>query len=157
MATVRNPLSAFVMTIIAAFGLCLLIGVVIHYVLQILLPGAFEMEIIILSFSVVALGAVAGRFSIIGSMGLVGSLVGGFFAMLTFQTFFFLTDWTFPLSLFWGALTGAGGLLTGKLGLRRIDRALSAMPQMRRCARCGAKVGLNAQKCWSCRAFLPPV
>ena len=157
MATVRNPLSAFVITIIAAFGLCLLMSVVIHFVLQILLPTFFEVEIIALSFAVVGLGAVAGRFSIIGSMGFVGSLVGGFFAMLTFQTFFFPTDWTFPLSLFWGALTGVGGLLTGKLGLRRIDRALSAMPQVRRCGRCGAKVGLNAQKCWSCRAFLPPV
>ena len=157
MVTVRNLLSAFVITIIAAFGLCLLISVVIHFVLQILLPTFFEVEIIALSFAVVGLGAVAGRFSIIGSMGFVGSLVGGFFAMLGFQTLVFPTDWIFPLSLFWGALTGVGGLLTGKLGLRRIDRALSAMPQQRRCARCGAKVGLTAQKCWSCRAFLPPV
>ncbi|HTD81227.1 MAG TPA: hypothetical protein VK723_03645 [Thermoplasmata archaeon] len=161
MPTVRNPLSAFIITIFAALTLSLLVASLIRVIFLFFLPqnlsGAFEMQLIILSFSLVAVGAVAGRFSIIGSMGFVGSLVGGFFATFLFQTLLFPTDWMVLLALFWGALIGLGGLLTGKLGLRRIDRALSAMPQARKCQRCGAKVGLSAQKCWSCRAFLPPV
>jgi hypothetical protein len=156
MPTVRNPLSAFVITIVAAFSLSLLVASVIRFVLQAFLP-VFELELIVLSFALVVVGAAAGRFSLIGSMGFVGCLVGGFFATYAFQMLLFPTDWMVLLSLFWGALIGVGGLLTGKLGLRRIERALSSMPQQRRCARCGAKVGLTAQKCWSCRAFLPPV
>jgi hypothetical protein len=160
MPTVRNPLSSFIITIFAALGLTLLVASLIRLIFLFFLPimsGAFEMQLILLSFSFVAVGAVAGRFSLIGSMGFVGSLVGGFFATFLFQTLLFPTDWIVLLSMFWGALIGLGGLLTGKLGLRRIDRALAALPQARKCQRCGAKVGLTAQKCWSCRAFLPPV
>ena len=152
MPTVRNPLSAFIITILVALGLSLLVAIPIG-----LLVPIFELKLIILSFVLVVIGAVAGRSSMIGSMGFVGSLVGGFFGTFLFQMFFFPTDWVFLLSLFWAGLCGLGGLLTGKLGLRRVERALSSMPQQRRCQRCGARVGITARKCWSCRAFLPPV
>jgi len=155
MPSVRNPLSAFIITIVGALLLSLLVTVLIQLIMQIFLP-IFELQLIVLSFAVVGVGALAGRSSLIGSMGFVGSLVGAFFGTYLFQMFRFPNDWPFLLSLLWGALCGVGGLLTGKLGLRRIERALSAMPQQRRCGRCGAKVGITAQKCWSCRAFLPP-
>jgi len=156
MTTVRNPLSALVVTILTALGLTLLVGVPTLF-----LPY-FELQLIILSFAAVGVGAVAGRSSLIGSMGLAGALVGGFFGSFVFvvavaEPIFFWP--TVGLELFialWlGALCGLGGLLTGKLGLRRIEKAVQAMPQQRRCGRCGAKVGLNATKCWSCRAYLP--
>ena len=49
-----------------------------------------------------------------------------------------------------------GGFASGKLGLRRIERMTENAPKMRRCLKCGAKVGIAARKCWSCRSYLPP-
>jgi ribosomal protein L40E len=46
--------------------------------------------------------------------------------------------------------------VSGKLGLRRIERMSETGLKMRRCLKCGAKVGVAARKCWSCRAYLPP-
>src|SRR6266540_5016024 len=78
MTTVRNPLSALVVTILTALGLTLLVGVPTLF-----LPY-FELQLIILSFAAVGVGAVAGRSSLIGSMGLAGALVGGFFGSFVF-------------------------------------------------------------------------
>jgi len=152
MATVRNPLSAFLVTIIAAFGLSILVAIPILFIPK----EMFELRLFVVALGVFGVGAVAGRSSIIGSMGFVGALVGGFFGTLAFQMFLWPTgDWLYPLSLCFGALCGLGGLITGKLGLRRVEKIVQSMPQARRCQRCGAKVGLTARKCWSCRAFLP--
>jgi ribosomal protein L40E len=60
------------------------------------------------------------------------------------------------LDFAFGAVCGAGGLVMGRVGLRRIDRMAEHAMKMRRCLRCGAKVGIAARKCWSCRAYLPP-
>ena len=65
-------------------------------------------------------------------------------------------DWTVLMPLAFGAACGLGGLVMGKIGLRRIDRLSEHGPKMRRCLRCGAKVGIAARKCWSCHGYLPP-
>lgn len=155
MAHVRNPLSAFVVTILGSLGLSIIVaGLTIFLPLPITL--VFELRMIILSFALVGVGAIAGRSSIIGSMGFVGAFVGGFTGILLFQLFLWPTaGLEFIFALYFGALAGVGGLVTGKLGLRRVEKIVSAMPQARRCQKCGAKVGLSATKCWSCRAFLP--
>ena len=150
MASVRNPLSSFVVTILGALGLTIIVSI------PSLFLTIFELKMIVLSFVLVGVGAVAGRSSIIGSMGFVGAFVGGFTGFLLFQWILWPTvGLEFMLALYLGALCGLGGLLTGKLGLRRVEKIVQAMPQTRRCARCGAKVGITARKCWSCRAFLP--
>jgi len=150
MAHIHNPLSSFVLTIIAALGLSIVAA------LPTLFVSVFEFRIIVMSFALVGVGAVAGRSSLIGSMGFVGSFVGGFAGILAFQfTVWPTAGWEFMLALYFGALCGLGGLATGKLGLRRLEKAVKDMPQIRRCQRCGAKVGLSASKCWSCRASLP--
>jgi ribosomal protein L40E len=64
--------------------------------------------------------------------------------------------WAFLLDAAFGAACGLGGLVSGKLGLRRIERMSETGLKMRRCLKCGAKVGVAARKCWSCRAYLPP-
>ena len=157
MVSVRNPFSALIVTILSAMGLTFLVGVPVTFLPYI------ELQLLVMAFAAVAVGAVAGRSSLIGSMGFVGALVGGFFGSFLFllvvaEPYFFwiTTGWELPIALAIGALCGLGGLLTGKLGLRRIERALGAMPRSRRCSKCGAKVGITARKCWSCRAYLPP-
>ena len=155
MVTVRNPLSALVVTIISSLGLIILAGVPVLF-----LPF-IELQLIVLSFAAVGIGAVAGRSSLIGSMGFAGALVGGFFGSFLFQLvveslgYSWPVGWELLIALGLGALCGLGGLLTGKLGIRRVEKAVQAMPQQRRCSRCGAKVGITARKCWSCRAYLP--
>ena len=147
---IHNPLSSFVMTILGALGLSMVAAIPTLFV------SIFELRIIVLSFALVGVGAVSGRSSIIGSMGFVGAFVGGFVGILAFQfTLWPTAGWEFMLALYFGALCGLGGLATGKLGLRRLEKAVKDMPQIRRCQRCGAKVGLSASKCWSCRASLP--
>jgi len=157
MATVRNPLSALLVTILAALGLIILAGIPLFF-----LPY-FELQLIVLCFAAVGIGAIAGRSSLIGSMGFAGALVGGFFGAFVYvyliaePMFLWPTvGWELPIALGIGALSGLGGLLTGKLGIGRVEKALGAMPHTRRCGRCGAKVGISARKCWSCRAYLPP-
>jgi ribosomal protein L40E len=157
MATVRNPLSAFIVTILGALGLSIVSAIPTLFI-PVLLGPSFELQLIVLSFVLVGVGAVAGRSSIIGSMGFIGAFVGGFGGILLFQMIpglWATAGWEFMLALYLGALCGVGGLLTGKLGLKRVEKIVSAMPQTRRCQRCGAKVGISARKCWSCRAFLP--
>ncbi len=60
------------------------------------------------------------------------------------------------MTLGFGAACGLGGAASGKLGLKRIERLTERAPKMRRCLKCGAKVGMSARKCWSCRSYLPP-
>src|SRR6266571_3636299 len=78
-------------------------------------------------FALFAVGVFSGRTTFIGSLGFMGALIGGI-----------------------------GGAASGKLGLKRIERLTDRAPKMRRCLKCGAKVGMSARKCWSCRSFLPP-
>ncbi len=150
MKAVRNPLSGFVLTILSALGLSVLASVPVLFVPYV------ELQVVILGFVMFAVGVVAGRWSLLGSMGYVGAFVGGFFGFLAFQFLLWPTGWEYLLALLYGAIGGLGGAVTGKLGLRRVEKMVQSMPKSRRCQRCGARVGLSARKCWSCRAYLPP-
>ncbi len=151
----RNPLSGFAITILGAAGLSVLMSIVILLLPPLILPVPRELLAIILAFVLFAMGVVAGRASLLGFMGFVGAFVGGFVGTLIVQYVAWPTGWEFLLALGFGATTGLGGLVTGKLGIRRGEQAVRHMPQSRRCMRCGARVGLTATKCWSCRAYLP--
>ncbi|OGS50033.1 MAG: hypothetical protein A3K65_10030 [Euryarchaeota archaeon RBG_16_68_12] len=146
----RNPLSGFALTIVGALALTVLVSIP-----TLLIPFP-ELRAIVLAFVLFGVGAAAGRTSYLGWMGFAGAFVGGFFGSVLFQSLFWPTGgWEYLLGLALGATCGIGGGVTGKLGLRRVARVVKALPRARRCQRCGARVGLTAQKCWSCRAFLP--
>jgi len=148
---VRNPLSGFLLTILGALGLSVLVPIPV-----VLFVPWIEIQVFIIGFIMFAIGVVAGRSSLLGSMGFVGAFVGGFFGSLAFSFLLWPTGWEYLLALLYSAICGLGGAVTGKLGLRRIDRMVQSMPKSKRCSRCGARVGLSARKCWSCRAYLPP-
>jgi len=145
----RNPLSGFAITIVVALGLTVLVAVP-----TLLIPFP-ELRAIVLAFVLFAVGAAAGRSSLLGWLGLAGAFVGGFFGSVLFQFLLWPTGWEILLGLGLGATCGLGGGVTGKLGMRRVEKALRSLPEIRRCQRCGARVGLTARKCWSCRATLP--
>lgn len=137
-------------TMVAAFVLSLLVCI----------PALFlpyvELRYFILPFALFGVGLLAGRSSLIGGLGFSGALVGGFAGTLLFQYLAWPNGWELLLALGFGAVCGLGGMATGKLGLRRVERAVERMPHLRRCQRCGARVGITARKCWSCKAYLPP-
>ena len=158
MATIRNPLAGFALTIMAALGLSFLVGVPILFIPQ------REILYLYMPFALFGVGFFGGRTSFLGSLGFTGATVGGFVGVYLFQVLFLPAGWPlWPagwevlLSLGLGCACGLGGFATGKLGLRRIERLTEHGPKMRRCHKCGSKVGTAARKCWSCRAYLPPI
>lgn len=156
MVKVRNPLASLLVTILASFGASFVLSIPVLF-LRYLRLDYFELELFVLAFIAFGAGMISGRASLMGSMGLVGSLLGGFAGFLAFQIFLWPTGWEFLLSLALGGLCGLGGLATGKLGVRRVERAIQDLPKLRKCQRCGTRVGLTARRCWSCKSFLPPV
>ncbi|HEY5605227.1 MAG TPA: hypothetical protein VIL45_01760 [Thermoplasmata archaeon] len=157
MPAVRNPLTGLALTILSALGLSFLVG------LPILFLPAPEIALLYLPFALFGIGLFAGRSSYIGFMGFAGATLGAFAGTYVFRILFLPAGWPmWPLG--WEILLdvgfalacGLGGLATGKLGLRRLERLTANTPKVRRCRKCGAKVGLTARKCWDCKAYLPP-
>ena len=157
MASVQNPLSGFALTILVALGLSFLVGVPILFLPQ------REIVYLYLPFALFGVGLFAGRTTFLGSLGSIGATLGGFAGMYAFQLLFvpqgwpmWPVGWEIVMALGFGGACGLGGLASGKFGLRRIERMTERAPKLRRCLKCGAKVGLAARKCWSCRSYLPP-
>lgn len=155
MAKVRNPLSSLLLTILAAAALSALVAVPVLLFPLLGLPHV-ELAVFYLAFASFGVGLLAGRTSFLGSMGFTGGLLGGFTGLLLFQLLLWPTGWEYLLALGLGAVCGLGGMATGKLGIRRVTRAIDSLPKLRRCQRCGSRVGLSARRCWSCKAYLPP-
>jgi ribosomal protein L40E len=156
MASVRNPLASFAITIFSALGISFFIGVPILF-----LPQA-ELVYFYLPFALFGVGVFAGRGGFLGALGFIGATMGSFIGVYAFQSFFvplgwplWPADWAILMDAAFGAACGLGGLASGKLGLRKIEQMTEHAMKMRRCLKCGAKVGIAARKCWSCRAYLP--
>ncbi len=157
MASVRNPLAGFGLTILGTLGLSFLAGIPILFLPQ------RELTYFYFPFALFGVGVFSGRTTFLGSLGFIGGLLGGIAGVWFFQFLFLPAGWPmWPaglqvlMTLGFGAACGLGGAASGKLGLKRIDRLTERAPKMRRCLKCGAKVGMSARKCWSCRAYLPP-
>jgi len=156
-AAVRNPLAGLALTILGSLGLSFLVAVPILFLPQ------RELLFVYMPFALFGVGYFSGRTSFLGSLGFTGAIIGGFVGIYLFQ-FLFLTGgwpmwpagWEVLMTLGFGGACGLGGFASGKLGLRRIERLAERGSKMRRCHKCGAKVGAAARKCWSCRAYLPP-
>ncbi len=151
MVKVRNPLASLVQTLLASFGLSFLVAIPVLFI------PYFELSLFYLALAFFGVGILAGRPSFLGSLGFAGAVTGGFAGLWLFQTLFWPNAWAFLLSIGFGALCGLGGMVTGKLGLRVVEKLAEELPKQRRCLRCGERVGLAARKCWSCRAYLPPI
>lgn len=162
MASVRNPLAGFAIEIVEALGLSFLIGVPILFLPQ------RELVYFYLPFALFGVGLFAGRTTFLGSLGFMGATLGAFvgiylFQLVSAQLFFIAVewpmwpaDWAVLLTLAFAATCGLGGAASGKLGLKRMERRDEHAAKMRRCLKCGVKVGISARKCWSCHSYLPP-
>ena len=157
MASVRNPLAGFALTILGSLGGSFLVAVPILFLPQ------RELVYFYLPLALFGVGFFSGRTIFLGSLGFVGAILGGFVGIYAFQVLFlpqgwpmWPADWEVLISLGFGMLCGLGGFATGKLGFRRMERLTEHAPKMRRCLKCGAKVGMAARKCWSCHSYLPP-
>ena len=155
MAEARNPLSALAVTIAVTTAITFLAGLILIFI-PVFELTIFELRVFILGFIAFGAGIVAGRSSLIGLIGFTGGFLGGFVAAVLLQLFLWPTGWELILSLALGAIAGGGSLITAKLGFRGLETILGSMRPTRRCPRCNSHVGLNARKCWSCRAALPP-
>jgi len=160
MANIRNPLAGFGITIAGAAGLSFLAALPLWFLLT--LQDA--LVYFYLPFALFGVGLFSGRSGFLGSLGFIGATMGGFIGTHAYQILFlpngwplWPAGWAVVMTFAFGAACGAGGLAMGKLGLRRVERITEQAPKMRRCTRCGAKVGMAARKCWSCRASLPPI
>ena len=162
MVSVRNPLAGFGITILGTAALSFLVGIPIVF-----LPR--DLAYFYFPFVLFAVGVFSGRTTFIGSLGFMGALIGGIVGVYAFQALFLPAGWpltagippwltgtSFITVLLFGAASGLGGAASGKLGLKRIERLTDRAPKMRRCLKCGPKVGMSARKCWSCRSYLPP-
>src|SRR5438046_8828383 len=114
MATVRNPLAGFAITIFGALALAFLAGIPILF-----LPQA-ELVYFYLPFALFGVGMLSGRSGFLGTLGFVGGTLGGFVGFYVFQTLFVPQGWpfwpdglAFALDFAFGGVGGAGARLWG--------------------------------------------
>src|SRR5438552_8478312 len=79
MATVRNPLAGFAITIFGALALAFLAGIPILF-----LPQA-ELVYFYLPFALFGVGMLSGRSGFLGTLGFVGGTLGGFVGIYVFH------------------------------------------------------------------------
>jgi len=165
---VRNPILGVAVTLGKSLGYGLVACapmVLLPFLVGLRLP--FELQLVYLGFAFFFVGVLAGRASIVGFLGFIGAFLGMAFAATVWFTVlpsfvalsgltsaFPLPGWELPVAFLLGAIGGLGGMVTGKLGLRRVQHIAATVPKTRKCERCGSRVGLAARKCWSCRATL---
>ncbi len=148
MPKVRNPLSGFGLTIVWALGLSAVVTFGSTFI------PFLEFRLFFLGFALFGAGTLAGRQSYLASLGFVGSYLGSFVGLYIVQTLFWYNPWIFLVTAAMAGACGLGGATTGKLGLRRIERAAMVAPKTRHCPRCGSRVGPTARKCWDCKGYL---
>lgn len=146
---VRNPLAGFALAIVTSAFFSGVAG----YLSSTFIPYA-EFRLFILGFALFGIGAFAGRRTFLGSLGLVGAYLGAFVGLYVAEILSWPNPWMELLALGMALAAGLGGLVTGKLGVLRLARSRKVTPGVRRCRNCGSRVGLSANKCWSCKSSL---
>ena len=145
---VRNPLVGFALAILEAALLSGLAGFASTFI-----PYT-EFRLFFLGLALFGAGLFAGRKTYLGSLGSVAGYLGAFVGLYVAEQLFWTNPWMELLALGLALAAALGGFVTGKLGVIRLDRVRSVRPGPRRCRNCGARVGLSAHKCWSCKASL---
>ncbi len=144
----RNPLTGFMLAILISFLVSLVAGYFGTYIPYV------EFRLFFLGFALFAVGALAARRAFLGSLGFVGSYLGAFVGFYMSELLFWPNPWQELLALGLALAAGLGGFMMGKIGIHRLDRAQAHRAAVRRCSSCGARVGMSAHKCWSCKASL---
>ena len=144
----RNPLAGFVLAILASALLSGIVGFASTFI------PFMEFRLFFLGFALFGVGVFAGRRTFLGSLGFVGAYLGAFLGLYLAEQLFWTNGYMEILALAFAGAAGLGGLVTGKLGLVRLNRLQVVTPGPRRCHACGARVGVSAHKCWSCKATL---
>ena len=147
-ASLRNPLAGFMLAVLEAALLSGVAGFASTFI-----PYT-EFRLFALGFALFAVGVFAGRKTYLGSLGFVGGYLGAFVGLYVAEQLFWTNPWMELLALGLAFAAGLGGLATGKLGVIKLDRVAWVQSSVRRCRNCGARVGVSAQKCWSCKAGL---
>lgn len=114
-----------------------------------------EFLLFYMGFAMFAAGAFAGRTSYMASSGFAGSYAGAFVGLYVTMSAIYPIPWMLYFALIFPLAAGLGGMVTGRLGSRRLDKVAVDAPKVRRCPRCGAQVGVSARRCWDCHAALP--
>jgi len=146
---IRNPLAGFALAILEAALLSGIAGFGSTFV-----PYT-EFRLFVLGFALFGIGVFSGRKTYMGTLGFVGGYLGGFVGVYVAEQFFWTNPWMELIALGLALAAGLGGLVTGKLGVLKLDRMQRVAPGQRRCRNCGSRVGVSAHKCWSCKASLP--
>ena len=147
-APIRNPLIGFALAAATAAFLSGVAGFASSFI------PFFEFRLFGVGVALFAIGALAGRRTYLGSLGFVGAYLGAFAGLYLAEQLFWTTPWMELLALGLAVAAGLGGLVTGKLGVLQLDRTQRLTTGARRCHNCGARVGVSAHKCWSCKASL---
>ena len=147
-APLRNPLAGFALALVTTALVASVAGFASTF-----LPY-LEFRLFFLGFALFAAGFLAARRTFLGSLGFAGAYLGAFAGFYVAELLF----WTdVPMELLALALAlaaGLGGFVAGKVGIVQLARMKALAPTLRRCHSCGARVGLTAHKCWSCKASL---
>jgi hypothetical protein len=147
-APIRNPLSAFVLAILATALLSGVAGYASTFI------PFVEFRLFALGFALFGIGALAGRRTFVGALSFVGTYLGAFVGLLLAQELFWFNPWQEIIALGLALAAGTGGFMMGKVGVHHLARSQRVTSGQRRCGNCGAKVGASAHKCWSCKAAL---
>lgn len=145
---VRNPLAGFALASTVSALLSGVVGYVGTYI-----PYT-EFRLFFDAFALFAVGAFAARKTFLGSVGFIGAYLGGFLGFYVSELIAWPNPWMELMALGVGLAAGLGGLVSGKVGVIKLDRIQRFAPTQRRCQKCGSRVGMNARKCWSCKASL---
>src|SRR5437763_11425423 len=153
MASVRNPLAGFGLTILGTVGLSFLAGIPILFLPQ------RELAYFYFPFALFGVSVFSGRTTFLGSLGFMGALLGGIVGVYIFQSLFLPAGWPlstavptwlsgsqFLMTLSLGAVCGLAGAAAVHLGVHRTQRPTDRATKMRRCLTCAMNVGMSAQQ-----------
>lgn len=144
----RNPLAGFALALVITAVIAGVAGFASTF-----LPY-LEFRLFFLGFVLFAAGFLAARKVFLGSLGFVGAYLGGFAGFYVAELLFWADVPMELLALALALAAGLGGFVAGKIGVLQLSRMKAFVPTLRRCHNCGARVGWNAHKCWSCKASL---
>ena len=145
----RNPLAGFALAIATTALIAGVAGFASTFL------AYMEFRLFFLGFALFAAGFLAARRTFLGFLGFVGAYLGAFAGVYVAELLFWTDAPMEILALALALAAGLGGLLAGKIGILQLDRMKAHAPTQRRCHNCGARVGVSAHKCWSCKASLP--
>ena len=151
-APIRNPIAGFVLAILVSAPLAAVVGYASTFI------PYLEFRLFFLGFGLFATGTVAARKTFLGSLGFVGTYLGSFVGLYFAEIFLWSNPDLVPYHLILAAVLalagGAAAFMMGRVGIHTLARMRRVTPGVRRCASCGARVGVSARRCWSCKAAL---